>query len=92
MYLLRSKSRRVFSLHKISGWVSGGRYTRLDQLQNDVLQILNKAKQNSSLTNIARSLEKGFISIRDEVCDSGSVLWSPALKRAMRYMHAWRLL
>ncbi len=82
--MFRSKSRRVFSLTKIASWVSSGRYIRLDQLQNDILQVLNKAKE-MNMSNISRELEKGFIDIRDELCDCGSVLWSPALKRAMRY-------
>lgn len=87
-----AKSRRVFSMEKISIWVNNGRYIRLDQLQADVLQVLRKAREvkgqegsyNKKLYELSRTLEKGYIQIRDKVCGNGAILWSPALKRTVK--------
>ena len=80
-----SKSKRVFSLHKLHQWVTNGRYSRLDQLQTDILLVLKQARlkeieQEESLTKASLVLEKQYIIIRDEICRSGQLLWSPALE------------
>lgn len=80
-----SKSKRVFSLHKLHQWVTNGRYSRLDQLQTDILLVLKQARlkeveQEELLAKASLVLEKQYIIIRDEICQNGQLLWSPALE------------
>ena len=96
-----AKSRRVFSLHKLFSWVSTSRYTRLDQLQTDVLLVFSQAKEEGEelehrgyggVAKTARALEKAYVNIRDDVCGQGTVLWSPALKqRTLMYVKRSRV-
>ncbi|XP_019864490.1 PREDICTED: protein polybromo-1-like [Amphimedon queenslandica] len=75
------KSKRILSLEKVNHWISLGRYTRLDQLQKDLLLLFQQARQieaemDNEVDKIIISLEKEYVKTRDRICSS--FLWSPA--------------
>ena len=41
--------RRTFTLPRVVQWVDEGRYTRLDQLQSDLLAIFRQARKTSKV-------------------------------------------
>ncbi|MCL4115458.1 UNVERIFIED_CONTAM: hypothetical protein GTU68_053573, partial [Idotea baltica] len=58
-------------------------YTRLDQFQDDIFSIFERARKHSKVnTRIYADsiiLQKVYIKVRDELCDGGNVLRSRAL-------------
>jgi protein polybromo-1 len=76
------KTKRVFTIDKLSQWVNGGRYSRLDQLQVDILSIFREARQKNKefgreMIKASLTFERQYITIRDEICSN--ILWSSAL-------------
>lgn len=79
--LFSGKSKRTLSLEKVNHWITLGRYTRLDQLQKDLLLLFQQARQieaemDNEVDKIIISLEKEYVKTRDRICSS--LLWSPA--------------
>eukprot|EP00731_Ephydatia_muelleri_P002754 Em0001g2754a len=76
--------RRSFGLAKMRMWAGEGKYRRLDQLQADLLAVLRQAREeggrDSQMHVDAVTLQRVFIGVRDEICDDGKRLWSPALE------------
>ena len=80
----------MLSLRRIAHWTEGGRYSRLDQLQTDLLAVFAKARkrggeeaedEGARIRQRSRVLERQFLLVRDELCKKGEVLWSPALQQ-----------
>ena len=82
-----TRIRRRFDLAKIRQWMSEGRYTRLQQLQDDLLAVfkLGRAYYGSEAYRESFKLERVYLKVRDEVCRNGTLLWSPALEYTARY-------
>ena len=79
--------RRRFDLAKISRWLNEGRYTRLQQLQDDLLAVfkLGRAVYGSETYRESFKLERTYLKVRDEVCKNGTLLQSQALEYTARY-------
>ena len=79
--------RRRFGLAKIRQWLNDGRYTRLQQLQDDLLAVfkLGRAYYGTEAYRESFKLERVYLKVRDEVCKNGMLLWSPALEYTARY-------
>ena len=79
--------KRRFDLAKIRQWASDGRYTRLQQLQDDLLAVFKfgRTEYGSEVYRESFKLEKIYLRVRDEVCRDGALLWSQALDYAARY-------
>ena len=80
--------KRKFDLAKIKQWTSDGRYTRLQQLQDDLLAIfrLGRSEYGSEVYRESFKLERTYLRVRDEVCKDGTLLSSQALEYTARYM------
>ena len=83
-----SSVKRRFDLAKIRQWVDDGRYTRLQQLQDDLLAVfrLGRAEYGSEVYRESFKLERSYLRIRDEVCKDGGLLWSQALEYTAKYV------
>ena len=81
--------KRRFNLDKIREWTKEGRYSRLQQLQEDLLVVLRsgRAEYESEVCRDSFKLEQTYLKVRDEVCMGGALLWSPALEHTIRYEH-----
>lgn len=77
---------RTLTLLSVKEWACQGKYSRLDQLQRDLLLVLAKGREEigSPTHQDAMAFERRWIQARDEVCRRGSLLWSPALSHTMR--------
>ncbi|CAG7824490.1 unnamed protein product [Allacma fusca] len=75
---------RGLTLDLIKSRMDRGYYKRLDAFQKDVFLCLercrNLSRSDSQLFEDSIELQSYFIRIRDEICDHGKVLRSPALK------------
>ena len=78
--------KRTFDLAKIKRWTSDGRYTRLQQLQDDLLAILRlgRSEYDSEMYRESLKLERNYLRVRDEVCKDGTLLSSQALEYTTR--------
>ena len=85
-------SRRV-TLARIHQLVLRGCYYRLDQLQDDLLAVLQAAASTGGVSQAdlqaggtkaaaaaAAALMRRYVSARNQVCQEGKRLWSPALE------------
>ena len=83
-----TKVRRRFDLAKIRQWTSDGRYTRLQQLQDDLLAVfkLGRRYYGSQAYYDSFKLERAYLKVRDELCKDGNLLWSPALDYTTKYV------
>jgi protein polybromo-1 len=83
-----NRIRRRFDLAKIRQWINDGRYTRLQQLQDDLLAVfkLGRKYYGSKAYYESFELERAYLRVRDEVCKDGNLLWSPALDYTARYI------
>lgn len=83
-----TRVRRRFDLAKIRQWTSDGRYTRLQQLQDDLLAVfkLGRKYYGSQVYYDSFKLERAYLKVRDELCKDGNLLWSPALDYTTRYI------
>ena len=81
--------RRRFDLAKIQQWTSDGRYTRLEQLQDDLLAVfkLGRRHYGSKTYHESCKMERAYLTVRNEVCKDGTLLWSPALGYTARYIN-----
>ncbi|KAF0306244.1 Protein polybromo-1 [Amphibalanus amphitrite] len=74
---------RGISMEIIKRRLDRGLYTRLDVFQEDVFAVLDRArrlsKHDSQTFEDACEMQMFFISYRDELCRSGTLLSSPAL-------------
>ena len=78
--------KRTFNLAKIKQWTRDGRYTRLQQLQDDLLAIfrLGWSECGSEVYHESLQLERTYLRVRDEVCMDGALLSSQALEYTTR--------
>ena len=82
-----TRIRRRFDLAKIRQWANEGRYTRLQQLQDDLVAVfkLGRTYYGSKAYHESFKLERAYLKVRDEVCKDGTLLWSQALEYTVRY-------
>ena len=80
--------KRRFDLAKISQWCKDGRYTRLQQLQGDLLAVFRagRTEYESEVYRDSFKLERAYLKVRDEICRGGALLWSPALEYTTKYV------
>ena len=83
-----SSVKRRFDLDKIVLWTNDCRYTRLQQLQDDLLAVLKlgRSEYESKTCQESVKLERAYLRVRDDVCKGGSLLWSPALEYTTKYV------
>ncbi|XP_057702350.1 protein polybromo-1-like isoform X1 [Corythoichthys intestinalis] len=71
--------------------VDGGRYKRLDVFQDQMFEVLEKARRlnrtDSEIFEDAVELQQFLIRIRDELCKNGEILMSPALSYTSKHLH-----
>ncbi|KAG7478017.1 hypothetical protein MATL_G00075940 [Megalops atlanticus] len=72
--------------------VDNGRYKRLDVFQENMFEVLEKARRlhrtDSEIFEDAVELQQFFIRIRDELCKNGEILLSPALSYTTKHLHS----
>lgn len=75
---------------RIQHWAESEQYSRLDQLQTDVLAVLREARvegeaeevwKKREVVSCSLALERQYVLLRDELCGKGKQLWSPALEQ-----------
>ena len=83
-----SPIKRRFDLAKIKQWASDGRYTRLQQLQDDLLAVFRsgRTEYGSEVYCESFKLERTYLRVRDELCKDGNLLWSMALEYTAKYV------
>ncbi|XP_077458936.1 protein polybromo-1-like isoform X3 [Stigmatopora argus] len=71
--------------------VDGGCYKRLDVFQEQMFEVLEKARHlnrtDSEIFEDAVELQHFLIRIRDELCKNGEILMSPALSYTSKNLH-----
>ncbi|OQV22753.1 Protein polybromo-1 [Hypsibius exemplaris] len=76
-------ARTALTLESIKANVYAGRYRRLDRFQDDMFELLEKARftaqPDSQTYEDAVDLHIHFITTRDELCGNGAKLLTPAL-------------
>ena len=80
-----------FNLHRIKQFTHQGRYSRLSQLQDDLLTVfkLGREKYGSKMYRDSIEFERLYLRVRDEVCKGGDVLWSSALDYTVTYVESF---
>ncbi|XP_065097828.1 protein polybromo-1 isoform X3 [Paramisgurnus dabryanus] len=72
--------------------VDKGRYRRLDVFQDNMFEVLEKARRlhrtDSEIFEDSVELQQFFIRIRDELCKNGEILLSPALSYTTKHLHS----
>ena len=78
--------KRRFDLAKIRQWASEGRYTRLQQLQDDLIAVFRSGRTDygSKVYRESVKVERTYLRVRDELCRDGVLLWSKALEYTTR--------
>lgn len=75
---------KTLSLEIIKKTLDKGKYRRLDQFQDDIFDVFERARKvsrtDSQVFEDTIELQSFFIKRRDELCKSGEVLFSPALR------------
>ncbi|XP_051528999.1 protein polybromo-1-like isoform X4 [Myxocyprinus asiaticus] len=71
--------------------VDKGRYRRLDVFQDQMFEVLEKARRlhrtDSEIFEDSAELQQFFIRIRDELCKNGEILLTPALSYTTKHLH-----
>lgn len=71
--------------------VDRGRYRRLDVFQEQMFEVLERARRlnrtDSEIFEDAVELQQFFIKIRDELCKNGEILMSTALSYTLKHLH-----
>lgn len=71
--------------------VDRGRYRRLDVFQEQMFEVLERARKmnrtDSEIFEDAVELQQFFIKIRDELCKNGEILMSTALNYTLKHLH-----
>ncbi|XP_074501769.1 polybromo 1, like isoform X2 [Sebastes fasciatus] len=71
--------------------VDRGRYRRLDVFQENMFEVLEKARRlhrtDSEIFEDSVELQQFFIKIRDELCKNGEILLSTALNYTCKHLH-----
>uniref|UniRef100_A0A3B4B2Y4 Protein polybromo-1 n=1 Tax=Periophthalmus magnuspinnatus TaxID=409849 RepID=A0A3B4B2Y4_9GOBI len=71
--------------------VDRGRYRRLDVFQDQMFEVLERARKlnrtDSEIFEDAVELQHFFIKIRDELCKNGEILMSTALNYTLKHFH-----
>ncbi|XP_051957318.1 protein polybromo-1-like isoform X2 [Xyrauchen texanus] len=72
--------------------VDKGRYRRLDVFQDQMFEVLEKARHlhrtDSEIFEDSVELQQFFIRIRDELCKNGEILLTPALSYTTKHLHS----
>ncbi|TRZ01822.1 hypothetical protein DNTS_026172 [Danionella cerebrum] len=72
--------------------VEKARYRRLDVFQDQMFEVLEKARRlhrtDSEIFEDSVELQQFFIRIRDELCKNGEILLTPALSYTIKHLHS----